>query len=370
MTQPAQPDSVKTIGSQKSEAAKASGNGKPRAVQSATRRHNEMQRKRRYVQKRRQEMETLRRLVKELTLKVDLVIKERASQTMHRGALDPVCALNREERHVVEHEQEKLKAALDRQLLYLETLRSQFVLERMGDQWVGLTHETWVALVSSRHLNRQAHHVGCAEQLRQIFVAYAQVDKVFQEIDISQTCDGIDEKTRNESVQHIHKWTLPFRYVQTRAFWWKVTNVNHALHERDGYVANLAERNNTVLLRLRLVQTQRTGTALSILQRYALCRFVEANQTVFVWKTYSEGEGTYRGLSCEETGWARLRPSADPESTDVVVCVTQAPILRGASRARPRHERAFYSVLRKLLQDNAPVSVVWASSTTELCMKR
>ncbi|OWY99846.1 hypothetical protein PHMEG_00029079 [Phytophthora megakarya] len=139
----------------------------------------------------------------------------------------------------------------------------------------------------------QANHILFAEHLRQVFADFTLVDEVFSDFDVLTLPDGMSDSKVDGAVEffsHFNKCTLPFSFEQTHKVWWNLTNLNQWVQDGDGY-AELADPNDTVILRIRLA--------------------------VFLWKTYVEGEGPLTGTYLEETGWARLQPSADEDSTIV-----------------------------------------------------
>ncbi|KAG3133588.1 hypothetical protein PI126_g19109 [Phytophthora idaei] len=206
----------------------------------------------------------------------------------------------REHRYQAEGEKLRLEAAIDEQATYIAILCE--LLPKNVYDWVALNAVTRLVIISSRQANVRANHIVFAEHLRQVFAAYTQLDAVF--------C-GIDG--------HFNNYTLPFSFKQTSKAWWQITNLNQWIKEGDGY-AKLADPNDTVIMRLRLVRTLPTGMAVSVIQRYILRRFVEETKEVFLWKTYSEGEGSFAGLFLEETGWARIQASTESDATQLSVC--------------------------------------------------
>ncbi|KAG2968157.1 hypothetical protein PC118_g18188, partial [Phytophthora cactorum] len=154
------------------------------------------------------------------------------------------------------------------------------------------------------------------------------------------------------SFRHFNNYTLPFSFKQTSEAWWQITNLNQWIKEGDGY-AKLADPNDTVIMRLRLVRTLPTGTAVSVIQRYILRRFVEETKEVFLWKTYSEGEGSLAGLFLEETGWARIQASTESDATQLSVCVHQAPMQVSGSRSNTADIQEFRTVMRWFLEEEA-----------------
>ncbi|KAG1692549.1 hypothetical protein DVH05_025301 [Phytophthora capsici] len=324
-----------------------------------TRRQKEILRKKKYERRLKNERETLRSLVGELTAKLTK-LKQGSSSEQHETSAATVLSwralaiVRRDQRYQAEKEKHELEAAIDEQATYLATLRA--ILPEQLYDWVAITGVTRAAIVSSRQANLQANHVLFGEHLRQVFTAYTRVDELFGHF--KTLPDGMTfslERSEAHELQHykhFHKLTLPFSQKQTSAAWWNLTNLNQWVQDGDGY-ADLADPNDAVILRVRVVRTLPTGATVSILQRYILYRFVEDNRSVFLWRTYSEGEGEFAGAHVEETGWARLEPSTDGESTEIAVFVHQTPM---STLNRPGSQmETFFDVMQSLQKESAQV---------------
>ncbi|KAG7384933.1 hypothetical protein PHYPSEUDO_002079 [Phytophthora pseudosyringae] len=324
-------------------------------------------RKKRYERRLRDERDTLRDMVGELTSRLEQLRRGHTSKQLGTVAdADAVYSswralamAQREQRQRVEQVQSRLEAAIDDQATYLETLRA-LVPTHLYD-WVALTAATRAAIVSSRQNNMQANHILFADHLRQVFAAYVKVDEIFRDTDESTLAGGMAASVRRaetddgvEYFRHFNKCKLPFGFKHTSDAWWELTNLNQWLQDGDGY-GKLADPNETVILRVRLVRTLPTGVTVSVVQRYILRRFVAETRTVFMWKSYSEGEGILAGTYVEETGWACLQPSIEDASTEVRVCVHQVPMQLGGPRASTANAQKFYGLMQTLLKENAQV---------------
>ncbi|KAL3670936.1 hypothetical protein V7S43_004121 [Phytophthora oleae] len=327
-----------------------------------TRRQKEILRKKKYERRLKNERDNLRSLVGELTEKLTH-LKQGNTSKQHDTLVDAAATdstwralaiVRRDQRHQAEKEKHKLEAAIDEQATYLATL--QALLPKNVYDWVAITGVTRAAIVSSRQANMQANHVLFAEHLRQVFVAYSQLDELFHHV--GTLPDGMTSSVYRpetdglQQYNHFNKITLPFSLKQTSEAWWKLTNLNQWIQDGDGY-AKLADLNDTVILRVRLIRTLPSGITAPILQRYILRRFVEETRSVFLWKTYSEGEGAFAGAYVEETGWARLQPSTDEESTEVAVCVHQTPMQLKTLNRPETQGQTFFDVMQSLQKENA-----------------
>ncbi|GMF24364.1 unnamed protein product [Phytophthora lilii] len=133
---------------------------------------------------------------------------------------------------------------------------------------------------------------------------------------------------------------------------WTLAKLHHRLQDREDY-HGLGCPDDTVVIRYRLVRTLVTGAKVSVMQRYIFRRFVGEDHTVFIWKTYSEGEGIFAGLLLEETGWVRHQPSDEDGSTVVGVCVRQVPMRFGSSSPSQSEAQEFNSVMQSSLDEDA-----------------
>jgi hypothetical protein len=64
-------------------------------------------------------------------------------------------------------------------------------------------------------------------------------------------------------------------------------------------------------------------------------RFQEIHRVVVVWKVFTEGEGLFRGMHSDETGWCIARPSTVATATGTVLdmCFRHVPMHFSSSAA-------------------------------------
>ncbi|ETP11112.1 hypothetical protein F441_13342 [Phytophthora nicotianae CJ01A1] len=318
-------------------------------------------RKKRYERRLKNERDALRDMVSALSSRLEQLRRSRGSgqrsilvDSSTSGPTWRALALSRSnERHQAEEEKLRLEATIDQQATYISIL--QELLPKKMYEWVAITAETRSVIVSSRLANMRGNHALFASHLREVFAAYALLDNVLRG---TSELDGIAHSlcrptidSGDEYLRHVNRYTVPFSFKQTSKAWWQITNLNQWIQEGDGY-ADLADPNDTVILRSRVVRTLPNGMTVSASQRYILRRFVEATRAVFMWKTYSEGEGTFTGAYVEETGWARLQPTMEGDSTEISVCVHQAPMQVGGSAST---KQEFCDVMHGLLNETAQV---------------
>ncbi|KAF4027992.1 hypothetical protein GN244_ATG20353 [Phytophthora infestans] len=125
-------------------------------------------------------------------------------------------------------------------------------------------------------------------------------------------------------------------------------NFQHHQRDRKDY-DGVEDSDSTVALKYRVIRTLASGTTVSVVQRLVGRRFIEQNRVVGIWKTYTEGEGAFRGMHSTQTGWSCLRPMPDGSGTVGEVCVRQNPVLFNAS---PSAAREFYRFLQASLDED------------------
>ncbi|CAH0476893.1 unnamed protein product [Peronospora belbahrii] len=191
--------------------------------------------------------------------------------------------------------------------------------------------------------------------LWRVYESYALVDEIY---DNDSMTDGLHSTVKRreldgeiEYFEYRKKFTQPFQYNHTERTLWKLARLNHRQQDREEF-EEVADPNDTIVVRFRLVQTLTCGSTVSVLQRNVVRRFVENNRTVHVWKTHSEGEGIFRGMHSDETGWVFLQPSLDHETTEVMMCVRQAPMKLIISNASDARIEEFHEILQRSVSDD------------------
>ncbi|KAG7375217.1 hypothetical protein PHYPSEUDO_002496 [Phytophthora pseudosyringae] len=166
-----------------------------------------------------------------------------------------------------------------------------------------------------------------------IVAIYAYLDDLFAECGVAALPLGVvnsihqrDGDGHTEFIQHLNKFTLPFDFEKTCASSWNVADRQHHQHDRDVFEC-FGDPHHTVVVKYRMIRTLATGETVSIVQRFVARRFIRLDRVVCIWKTYTEGEGIYRRMYLDETGWTRLRPSTSGPGTLAEVCVRQVPVL-------------------------------------------
>ncbi|KAL3670938.1 hypothetical protein V7S43_004123 [Phytophthora oleae] len=324
-----------------------------------TRAEREVIRKRKYHQRLRNERESLRQMANQLSSQLQQLKYAKEKQTIGFGVRPNVnwkdLALHHKlERQRVETEQRKLFAAAKMQVIYIGKLCEQLPDRNMVSLMIRATTNSAVP----RPINPLFDYNRYCALVQKVNVCYAQVDDVMQAFKVNNTRDGVissmhysEETGEREYFQHLNQFTEPYNYQQTRGTWWKLAMLEHRQQDRQE-VHGLGSPDDTVAITFRLVRTLPRGETVSVLQRYVHRRFIEDSRTVFTWKTQSEGEGVFKGMKSEETGWVCLQPSTEDGSTFVRVCVRQAPLHFGVSISLESVARDFDKVLQSSVRED------------------
>ncbi|GMF34250.1 unnamed protein product [Phytophthora fragariaefolia] len=131
---------------------------------------------------------------------------------------------------------------------------------------------------------------------------------------------------RGEYFQHADRQVLPFKFKQVCRSVWDLAQLKHRQEGRQIY-EGMGDPDDTIAMKFRIT-SQRMGETVSLLQRVVVRRFQEAERVVVVWKVFTEGEGLFRGMHSDETGWSIARPSSRTTSTGTILdtCFRHVPM--------------------------------------------
>ncbi|CAI5714792.1 unnamed protein product [Peronospora effusa] len=320
-----------------------------------SRREKEAIRKRIYHLKVKDERNGLRRTVDELSRQL-----EELKQGKPTSLSDNLIVFHSVWRDFAIDEREKLLRSEAEQLQLLATVEAKaFCIEEVCGQLArDKKTETPATMTPTQPDHRKDppfDYTMFRGHLRRAHESYAIVDEIF---DFNSIPEGLHTSVKKretdgeiEYFERRDKFTLPFRYSHTERTYWKLAKFHHRQQDRMEF-SEVADPNDTIVVRFRLVQTLRCGATVSVLQRHVGCRFVEDNRTVHVWKNHSEGEGIFRGMHSDETGWVCFQPSLDEEMTEVMVCVRQAPMKLIISNSSDERSNEFHEILQRSVNDD------------------
>ncbi|KAL4145144.1 hypothetical protein PRNP1_012879 [Phytophthora ramorum] len=320
-------------------------------------REKEIFRRRKQRQRRKDERESLRREERELTLELrelkqaceDPVGASRTSVQLNSHSWKYRAVQQREERLKAEEEQKRLVVVARTQATYINNLTTLLRKRRSDDGAVsGDNHHKRPCLDGEMY----------SALLRDIDTCYSNVDALFVDCGMDELPVGvINSVHRRESdgevdyIQHLNKVYEPFDIEHTYRSGWKIAGHLHRQRDREEHT-DLADPNNTIAVKFRVVHTLTTGTMVSMLQRLVVRRFFRDGAVVHVWKVHSEGEGILRGMHSDETGWCRFRPSSDGHFTFTEICARQVPVLPISTDSSSSVIEDFCQVLKEKVDED------------------
>lgn len=283
------------------------------------------QRRAMYRAKRRQERDSLRQQVGELTT---ALIKQQRARDL--GKLPPsmtwkmVAERQMQARMSAEAQQRRLAAAVAARATLLQQFRGMvFDRPAHGDGTL------MAALEQNQPIPQEPSDAEMfAEYLRSLEEIHAQIDKVFGSVAVD--CLGETkwvEAGEDGYFQFVEEHVQPNAVHETHEAMWQTTYFSHrqASHE---HFSGMDDVDNTVALKFRLTTRLKSGKTATALQRLVTRRFISDERLVIVWRASIDGEGMFAGLHADETGWNVCTPVADSEEPAALVktCVRNVPM--------------------------------------------
>ncbi|POM62589.1 hypothetical protein PHPALM_28240 [Phytophthora palmivora] len=154
-----------------------------------------------------------------------------------------------------------------------------------------------------------------AMEMQDINHLYRQTDSVFSTCSLdpasSETTPFQRTVTKNSegtSIQLVRRQHFLFSYKQTWQAVWMLSHMMHRCEDRENY-PGIDDPENTMATKFRITKQVPGGECLFVKESLVSRKFHEDNRTVLVWKASLTGEGSFRGMRTEETGWSIIRPS-------------------------------------------------------------
>ncbi|KAG1692541.1 hypothetical protein DVH05_025293 [Phytophthora capsici] len=287
-------------------------------------------RRQKYRLRAKNEREGLHREVNELSTRVQNLISAREGRNttartdlvLSKTFWRKVATHQHEQRLRVEAEHKRLLALVKAQNMYIES----FGVRKDASESTELT-----LAPSKRLATVERNHIDDAKWLRlkssvsslyttylqEVDKCYAQVDQIFQEIEMESFPVGSPDSSYRykpngdvKYFQHRNRLLLPFGFENSSRVLWELVPLPHRQIDRKVY-HGVSDPANTVALQFRLQRILPCGKIMSILKHLVCRRFISNDCVVIVWKIFSEGEDDFSGFDVDETSWARIRPVQD-----------------------------------------------------------
>ncbi|KUF94483.1 hypothetical protein AM587_10001855 [Phytophthora nicotianae] len=299
-------------------------------------REKEKLRRRKQRQRIKDEIEGLRRMSDELSLQLkNLKLGREVKRFASNGQFSiwkEVALAQREERLRSEAEQRKLTTTANTHAAYIDHLRGLFHLRPKPANLKNDMEHPEISNPMDTRSGMSGQHI-ITLLLQKIDVCYARIDDVMSDCGLAtmvteeeNSTHWRDDSGELEYHQKLQKHVLPFDMEKALRVVWKSYEFPQHQHDRQVY-DGFGHPENTFAMRYRLIRTLRTGTSVSVIQRFAVRRFFEKDRVICVWKVYTEGEGVFRGIYSNLTGWGRMRSLSDNSGILCEVCIRQFPVV-------------------------------------------
>ncbi|OWY91943.1 hypothetical protein PHMEG_00039245 [Phytophthora megakarya] len=196
---------------------------------------------------------------------------------------------------------------------------------------------------------------------------YAQTNAVFQSCGMNPAEETtsfhrstVTTKNAIVSMQYGWKQFFPFNFKPTSDCMWLLAHLLNRQDVRKVY-GDVKDPQNTLAIKFRVTRGVAEGECEALQHRFVLRRFVEKDREVYVWKASIVGDGEYRGMQMEQTGWCVLRPLR--EGTFGEVCVRQVPLhLRSAEEICQPTATRFHDFVQDMVRENSEVATAMAKN--------
>ncbi|OWZ00316.1 hypothetical protein PHMEG_00028526 [Phytophthora megakarya] len=159
--------------------------------------------------------------------------------------------------------------------------------------------------------------------------------------------------TNNEVVSMQDGWKqfFPFNFKPTCDSMWMLAHLLNRQEARES-CDDVKDQQNTVAVKFRVTKNKKDGEREALNHRFVHRRFVENDREVTVWKALIVGDGEYRGMQMEETGWCVYRPTRG--GTIGQVCIRQVPLhLRSAVEVSQPTAKGFHDFVQDMVRENS-----------------
>ncbi|GMF13424.1 unnamed protein product [Phytophthora lilii] len=289
-----------------------------------------------YRQRQKAEKEALRREIDELSAKLyklqdstdDGDMSPTTDMALSSCLWKAIASRQKEHRLAAEEEQLHLRAAISSRATLIQDLCG-FLKKRVHDGAV--TNGEIGDAPRHKRIRLEPTDSALFETfVQELHTVYLQADEVLSACDL-ESSEGAPFMTKRkegttEYYQHADRQILPFKFKQVCHSVWHLAQLKHRQEDREMY-DGVDDPENTMAMKFRIT-SRRMGETVSLLQRVVIRRFQEVNRVVVVWKVFTEGEGLFRGMHSDETGWCIARPSTSSTMNGTILdtCFRHVPM--------------------------------------------
>ncbi|KAG7393996.1 hypothetical protein PHYBOEH_005951 [Phytophthora boehmeriae] len=297
-----------------------------------------------YRERQKREKEELRREIDELSNQLaklescngNTLLPQATDMALSNCLWKAIATRQHERRRAAEDEQQRLRTAINSRASLIEDLCG-FMRKRVNDGPITNGDFEDMPRVHKRMRLEPTDSALFDTFIQELHAVYSQADRVIKECEAELSSGSISitkhKEGSTEYYQRTDRISLPFNFQQTCHSMWRMAYLKHRQVDREMY-DGMEDPDNTIAMKFR-VTNQRMGETVSLLQRVVVRRFAEPNRVVVVWKVFAEGEGVFRGMHSDETGWCIARPSTSSLSGTILdICDRQVPMHFSSSTSK------------------------------------
>ncbi|OWZ11508.1 hypothetical protein PHMEG_00015457 [Phytophthora megakarya] len=246
------------------------------------------------------------------------------------------------ERQQAEDVRYQLQVAVESQNFFIQQFYTLLVKQLGGDS---LVHDQ---IAQQCVIEQQKDSLIFTAHIAELDVNYACIDDIFSATEVVFMGERISVNPDGtvKCLQNRVKHKYPFDFYRSCDSMWELFYLHNQQTDRATYT-DVTNPNNTYAFKFRVSSQPTKETRNSLLVRVAMRRYVADNQMVMVWRIFTEGEGTFRGIHCSESGWARARPCETGTAIEMYIKMVPGGFHSTAAR--------FYeavSLFREVAQDH------------------
>lgn len=283
-----------------------------------------------YRERRKNEKDTLQQQVGELTTELTGLQKAKeAERSLASAAWEVVAKRQLQARVDAEEKQRRLIRAVESRAAMIQEFQGF-----MNDHRTNVDDVDDVATYKHKRIRLEPSDA-------ELYQAYTnELDESFAQTDEALKAYGLDstagwDKPRRQWKEdgktgyyvYLDKHVMLFDFQHICRYTWQAAQLQHRQDDRENF-DGIEDPENTSGFKFRVTTRLNSGRTASVLQRVVVRRYVVEDQSVVVWRTFTEGEGMFTGMHADESGWCISipLPSSRESSTLVRTMVRHVPM--------------------------------------------
>ncbi|OWY99655.1 hypothetical protein PHMEG_00029313, partial [Phytophthora megakarya] len=210
------------------------------------------------------------------------------------------------ERQQAENERNKLQSAVETQRFFIQQFRVLLLQQLSQNPICG-------QVVEHCTVEQKKDGVIFRAQMAELDANYSCSDDIFSANETTLMGEKANKEIATnpddtvKCIQYRCKYEYPFEFQPARASVWEIFHFYNQQKDREVYT-DVTNPDNTYAFKFRVTRQLAKGTTVSLLVRLILRRYTMENQIVIVSRSFTEGEGIFSGMHCNDSAWTRVRP--------------------------------------------------------------